>query len=76
MSLIQKQKKLLSGSWAIALNLRSVNTKSKTHSSETSRKCEINSTTHESNYGNSSSKLSLADFKTELEENIPSVLEN
>ena len=63
MLLIQKQKNLLTGSCATALNLFSINTQLKTHPSGISSKCEINLTTHESKYGNSSSKLNLADLK-------------
>ena len=67
-------KNILTSSCAIALNLLRLNTQSKVHPLETSNKCEINLTTHESKYGNSCSKLSFADFKIQQEDNIPKCL--
>ena len=43
-----KAKNILTSSCAIALNLLRLNTQSKVHPLETSNKCEINLTTHES----------------------------
>ena len=62
---------LLTSFCKITLNLLTFNMQSKVHPFETSSKCEINLPTHESKYGNLCSKVSLADFKTQQEDNIP-----
>ena len=66
-----KATKKLTGSCAIALDLLSLHTQSKTPPSETSSKCESNLTTHDSKYGNSWQNLTLN--KKIIS---PSVLEN
>ena len=49
---------------------QNINQKNQSKTSETSTKCEINSATHKSKYGNLYCNLYLADFKTKQEDNI------